>query len=211
MIKLHPAIVHFPIALLLVAALFAVISLFEKDGFFKKVAFWNLLLGVIGAMIAVVTGLVEEQTLVHDEEVHQILVKHKFNGLAVMIFSQILLIWYWVRKNKLGRVEYILWTSLLAIGTAMVIYQGFLGGKMVFDKGAGVKPVELQLKKEGRVQGKHNHSDAAAEHDHNNDKIAPSSKKIQPTSDHDHNKGHDTASLRNEVPESKKELKDMKY
>src|SRR5215208_5856143 len=123
MIKSHPAIVDFPIALLSIAALFAVISLFVKSDFFKSAAFWNLLLGVIGAIAAVLTGLIEEQNLIHNEEVHKILVKHKFNGFAIMIISQILLTWYWVRKDKFGRREYVLWVSFLVIGPVMIIYQ----------------------------------------------------------------------------------------
>src|SRR5687768_10949405 len=82
MIELHPSIVHFPVALLSISALFAVISLFHKTEFFKEAAFWNLLLGVIGAIAAVLTGLIEEQTIIHGEAIQQILVKHKFTGFS---------------------------------------------------------------------------------------------------------------------------------
>jgi len=210
MIKPHPAIVHFPVALLSIAALFAVISLFGKNDFFKRAAFWNLLLGVIGAIAAVLTGLIEEQNLVHNEEVHQLLVKHKFNGFAIMILSQILLTWYWVRKNKYSRKEYVLWVSLLVIGTGMIIYQGFLGGGMVFDKGAGVKPMELQMQKEGESRGSHSHSNSGG-HEHGNSQDTSSSKKNQPASGHDHKNEQDTTSSQKTVPEKKKELKGMKY
>ena len=128
-----------------------------------------------------------------------------------MILSQILLTWYWVRKNKFGRKEYILWVSLLVIVPVMIIYQGFLGGRMVYDEGAGVKPMELQLEKEGESPGSHHHSDAQGGHEHNNHQDTSSSKKIQPVSGHEHNKGQDTASSKKAAAEKKKELKDMKY
>src|SRR6266513_3612836 len=147
MIKPHPAIVDFPVVLLSIAALFAVISLFKKNDFFKRAAFWNLFLGVIGAIAAVLTGLIEEQNLIHNEEIHQILIKHKYNGFAIMVLSQILLTWYWVRKNKIGRKEYVLWVLFLVISTAMIIYQGFLGSIMVFDESIGVKPMKLLMEK----------------------------------------------------------------
>lgn len=67
MIEAHPAMVHFPVALVFAAALFAVISLFGKKELFKEVAFWTLLLAVIGATGAVLTGLMEEQNLVHSD------------------------------------------------------------------------------------------------------------------------------------------------
>ncbi|MDP9229865.1 MAG: DUF2231 domain-containing protein [Bacteroidota bacterium] len=221
MIKLHPAIVHFPVALLSIAALFAVISLFIKKDFFKEIAFWNLLLGVIGAVVAVLTGLIEEQNLIHNEEIHQILEKHKFTGFVILILAQTLLTWYWVRKNKFGKKEYILWVLFLVLGPAMLTYQGFLGGKMVFEQGAGVKPMELQMKKES-----HSHSNSA-EQDHTNDHDTSSSKQTMPEkmhdhpgSEHDHKNGMDTSSSKKSIPEKnqdiqevkkKKKLKDMKY
>ena len=229
MIKLHPAIAHFPVALLSIAALFAVISLFIKKDFFKEIAFWNLLLGVIGAIAAVLTGLIEEQHLIHNEEIHQVLEKHKFTGFAILIFAQALLTWYWVRKNKFAKKEYILWVICLVLGTVMITYQGFLGGRMVFEQGAGVKPMESQLKKEA-----HNHSNSAEqdhtnEHNHTNDHDTSSSKKTMPEkmhethpgSEHDHKNGMDTSSSKKSIPEKshdikevkgkKKILKDMKY
>src|SRR5690606_21895497 len=118
MIELHPAIVHFPIALITIAALFAVLSLFFKKEFFKGAAFWNLLIGVVCAIAAVLIGFMEEQNLVHNDEIHQTLVKHKFTGFGILIFSFILLTWGWVRKNKFRRGEYVAWTLLLVLGTA---------------------------------------------------------------------------------------------
>jgi uncharacterized membrane protein len=229
MIKLHPAIAHFPVALLSIAALFAIISLFIKKDFFQEIAFWNLLLGVIGAIAAVLTGLIEEQQLIHNEEIHQILEKHKFTGFAILILAQALLTWYWVRKNKFGKNEYIGWVICLVLGTVMIAYQGYLGGRMVFEQGAGVKPMESQMKKEA-----HNHSnsaeqDHANEHNHTNDHDTTPSKKAMPENmhdthlgpEHDHKNGKDISSSKKSIPEKsedtnevkgkKKKLKDMKY
>jgi len=161
--ELHPAIVHFPIALLTIAALFAVLSLFSKKDLFKQVAFWNLLIGVIAGAVAVLTGLMEERDLVHTNAIHQVLEKHEFNGFAILIFSFALLTWIWVRKNKVGKGEYLNWVIGLVFLTASVFYQGYLGGKMVFEQGAGVKPMEIHLA--GDSTSKHDHSNSA--HDHN--------------------------------------------
>jgi uncharacterized membrane protein len=209
----HPAIVHFPIALLSIAALFAVLSLVVKKEFFKEIAFWNLLLGVIGTIIAVLTGLIEEQNLVHNEEIHQVLVKHKFTGFGILILSFTLLTWGWVRKNKFRKKEYILWVLFLALCTGMIFYQGFLGGKMVFEQGAGVKPMEQHMEKEGDSMHSHSH----AGHDHGNAQDSSSSKKtMQDDMQHVHSgSGHEVnqqdTSRKPVNKEKKKELKDMKY
>ncbi len=138
---LHPLIVHFSVALLLLAGLFGFISLFVKRGFWKDLTLKSLVVGVIFAPIAVVTGLIEEQTMKH-AGIDEMLLAHKYNGMAVLFFFQILLAWFWLRKNIPGKKEYTTWVICLLLGTSMVLLQGYLGGKLVFEKGMGVKPVE---------------------------------------------------------------------
>jgi uncharacterized membrane protein len=217
MIEFHPAIVHYPIALISIAALFGMISLFKKKEFFKEVAFWNLLLGVIGAIAAVLTGLIEEQTLAHNEDIHQILAKHKFTGFSLLILSFAFLTWLWVRKNKFGNKEYTLWVVLLVVSTAITFYQGYLGGKMVFEHGAGVKPMETQM--EGDSTKMHDHSNSS--HDHGNgQETTPKQKSVPDKTSHEHprathgpNNNQDSIIRKDShaVREKKKELKDMKY
>jgi uncharacterized membrane protein len=211
--ELHPAIVHFPIALLTVAAFFAVISLVSKKELFKALAFWNLLLGVIGAITAVLTGLMEERTLVHNVAIHKILEKHEMNGILILVLSFTLLTWYLVRKNKFRKNEYILWVLFLVISAAMTFYQGYLGGKMVFGEGAGVKPMEVNMNDSTAT---HIHSNPAHEHGKVRDRSAP--KKEMPEHGHS-NPVHDQkikqgpVKKRDSIPakEKKKELNDMKY
>jgi uncharacterized membrane protein len=211
MIEAHPSIVHFPVALLSVAALFAVLSLFSKKGSFKEIAFWNLLLGVTGAIAAVFTGLVEEQNLVHSDEIHQILTVHKFTGIGILIFSFALLTWVWVRKNKFGKKEYIFWVLFLVLGTAMIFYQGFLGGRMVFEQGAGVKPMEHVMEKEGDAAKTHSHSNSG--HDHDAPDSSSSKKAIPGKMKHAHPNSTDNTNQQDtsKKQEKKKALKDMKY
>ena len=201
MIKLHPAIVHFPIALISVAAIFAVLSLFIYKDLFKKIAFWNLLIGTIGALAAVVTGLMELKHLVHDDAIHIILEKHEFTGFGILILSITLLTWHWIRKNKFGKKEYNAWVLFLVLGLALVIYQGYLGGRMVFEKGAGVEPMESQLEKSAVS---HSHSKSAYDHDTTslNNTIPGEKQNMQPAA-HDH---HDTSSLKTNEPGKKQNI-----
>ena len=202
MIKLHPAIVHFPIALISVAAIFAVLSLFRNMDHFKKIAFWNLLIGTMGALVAVLTGLMELKHLVHDEAIHTLLEKHEFTGFAILILSITGLTWFWIRKNKFGKKEYTVWVLFLVLGLAMVTYQGYLGGRMVFEKGAGVKPMESQLEKSAVS---HSHSKSVHDHDTTSvNKAIPEEKQnMHPQASHDH---HDTSSLNENVPGKKQEI-----
>lgn len=216
MIELHPAIVHFPIALITIAALFAVLSLFSKKEFFKGAAFWNLLIGVVCAIAAVITGFMEEQSLVHNDEIHQALLKHKYTGFGILIFSFILLTWGWVRKNKFRKGEYVAWAISLLLGTAAVFYQGFLGGKMVFEQGAGVKPMEQYLDHGSDSTKGHSHSNSGHEHESADDATSPGKTKPQhdhSSTPHEHSNKQDTSKNQDTIQskDKKKQLKDMKY
>jgi uncharacterized membrane protein len=210
MIELHPAIVHFPVSLITIAALFGAMSLFTKKELFKEIAFWNLLFGVIGAIAGVLTGLIEEQNLAHNDEIHQVLVKHKFTGFGILILSFVLLTWIWVRKKRVGTGEYFAWVLFLVIGTAAVFYQGFLGGKMVFEQGAGVKPMEQYMEQESDSTKPHSHSNSGHAHGSADDTTSPDKTKPQ----HDHSTTpHEHTNKRDTIPskDKKKKLKDMKY
>ena len=194
---LHPAIVHFSVALLLLAGLFGAISLFLKREFWKDLTLKSLLVGVIFTPLAVLTGLIDEQNLKHNEAVHEILVIHKFNGIAILFFFQILLVWFWLRKKLIGNKEYIAWVFCLLLGSLSVLYQGYLGGDMVFNKGAGVKPMESVIE----TQPGHGHDGEKMEM---NDSSKSKNK-------HDGESMHDGDPMKNmKGMDTMKDMKDMK-
>ena len=146
---LHPALVHFPITLLLLASVFGILSLFLKRDVWNDMAIKSLIVGVIFFPLAVITGLMEEQNLEHNEAMHEMLLTHKYLGITLLFYYQILLLWYWLRKKLIGNKEYIAWVLSLLIGSSLIGYQGYLGGEMVFKYGAGVKAMEGGMKSTG--------------------------------------------------------------
>jgi uncharacterized membrane protein len=213
LIKLHPAIVHFPVALLFLAGAFGLISLFIKRNFWKGLAINSLIFGTLLSLIAVLTGLIEEQILKHNDAIHKILVIHKLNGLVILFFSLILCLWLWFRRKSMSSKEYVLFAALLFIGSMLVTFQGYLGGKMVFEHGAGVKPMESLFESEEKTEHhKEKHSEAKKEmnkdskkdsiENHSNHRQAKDSSVKKKPSGQQHNV--DSAGR-------KKELKDMKY
>lgn len=181
LIKLHPAMVHFPIALLLMAGVFGVFSLFGKKDFWKDLMLKFLITGVIFSPIAVLTGVIEVLHLKHNEAIHKLLTIHQYNGLVILGFYLVLLAWYWIRRNVMTNTEYMPFVFCLFLGCILLLFQGYLGGEMVFGQGAGVKPME-EMMKEG-----HKHT-----HDEQSIRKEKHSTEIDSTS-------------------NKRELKDMKY
>jgi uncharacterized membrane protein len=208
--NLHPVIVHFPIALLVVAALLATISLFIKKESWKEWMFKNLVLGLAFVPLAIIAGIIEEQNLQHNEAIHSVLTIHKYNGFVVLIIYSILTIWFWRRKNSIQKKEYTAWVLCLLLATGLLSYQGYLGGKMVFDLGAGVKPMEASMMK-GHDHGSEDES--LPSHSHADD-----DKQASDSSSHPHNSKmkehkHDEKEVADstDAQKKKKELKDMKY
>lgn len=208
--NLHPVIVHFPIALLVVAALLAIISLVNKKESWKEWMFKNLVLGLAFVPLAIIAGIVEEQNLLHNEAIHSVLMTHKYNGFVILFVYLILTLWFWRRRNSIKSVEYTAWVLCLLFATGLLSYQGYLGGKMVFDLGAGVKPMEASMKKS------HDHSggdESSSSHDHSEEDNASSdttSHAHDPKmKEHQHSEKESSDSA--DAQKKKKELKEMKY
>lgn len=156
--SLHPKIVHFPVALLLSASLFALLALlFNKNRkVFLEVLQWNLIVGVLSAVITIISGLIAEKSLVHNKEIHEIMEWHESLAWIFSILFLISLVWLLLRKPKIKKPELMILTLLLIVSSGLLAYGAHLGGKMVYEEGAGVLPMEQYIQSENS----HNHNDS---------------------------------------------------
>jgi hypothetical protein len=172
--------------------------------------------------ISIVSGLIEEQGLKHNEAIHEVLIIHKYNAFIMLFFYQILALWYWTRNILMKRPEYIGWVCSLLLLTTLVIYQGYLGGRMVFELGAGVKPMEMLIEEEGddshsHGEKKETNSQPALIHkngDHEREKKAHDhshSKESNVKMPHQIKKDTLKEGSIEKTDKSPKQLKDMKY
>lgn len=147
---LHPAVVHFPIALLLTGSLVALIQLYRPLRTDLRVTAWVLLvIGFLGDIVATVTGLFAQSTLPPDAPYRSTLNWHIGIGLVQLVIYGGLLYWGWIfrgeRRRKAraaaGRLEVDLlddrrarpWvTLLLLLGMAAVALTGWNGGLLVY-------------------------------------------------------------------------------
>lgn len=135
--NIHPLVIHFPIGLLMGAALFYFAAwVFKKDDL-AKAGFWVLLLGALSLAVAVGTGLYAEQgVMVHLSVREKLLTPHKQYMIATSIIAAIVALWAIIRRPfpKKGRIVFLL--LLLAMVGAMTIGADF-GGRLVYDYNAG--------------------------------------------------------------------------
>ena len=127
--KLHPAAVHFPIALLLGAALAELISLRRNASFFQDAGRFCLWLGTLGAVGAAMLGWFYGGFRLVDDET--ILTFHRWNGTGIAMLA-LLALWLLERgvreqSSQRGRYQIVLLVIALMVGT-----NGYLGGLMVY-------------------------------------------------------------------------------
>lgn len=144
LLNVHPLFTHFPIALLLAAVAFYVLgALFRKENLFIA-GKWTLWFGALSAVATVWTGLQAAETVAHDEEIHQIMMRHQYLGIAILILSVAWSLWVAISKANIPSRGRVIFMSGLLILSAMILQEADFGGRMVFLKGVGIGQKNLQ-------------------------------------------------------------------
>jgi len=134
-LEIHPAIVHFPIALTIVGALVALAYLFLRRDWLRWFAPILLSLALMGAVAAYFTGQAAEDRAEAAGVPEAAIEQHEETGLWAMGLIGLACFLSWATHAK-RRGEWI--AALVAIAAAgLVGWNGHLGGKLVFIHGAG--------------------------------------------------------------------------
>jgi len=138
---LHPMIVHFPIALLIVGFLSDIVGLLTKRDFFTQTGFYLFTLGAVGVIAAFVTGdqagdgIMEEGALKQALEIHE-----EAATLAIWVTSiaAVFRIALFLLKKYSGVLKMVsLALGLLAV--MAIARTGYYGGELVYKHAAGVQ------------------------------------------------------------------------
>lgn len=164
LVKLHPASVHFPIALLLSASVSGLFYLYGKRLPLLLTLVWPLMgLGWIAAIVAALTGLITQRGLPPQAPYQSILNWHITTGLAQIVVYGLLLYQRWryptlvkqrarrrggrtAEANSLAAPDDLLndsasrigITLLLVSGIVLILASGWIGGRLVFEWGVNV-------------------------------------------------------------------------
>lgn len=131
---LHPAITDIPLAAWVLTALFDIIWLISPVTFAWAAngAFVTVIVGLLGAFGAIVTGLTDWSDTYGTER--RIGLNHAlFNAAATLLYIVSLLLRFFANSG-----ESVIAAVFGFIGLLSVIYAAYLGGEMVFTKGTGV-------------------------------------------------------------------------
>jgi nitrite reductase/ring-hydroxylating ferredoxin subunit/uncharacterized membrane protein len=129
---LHPLLTDIPIAAWTITAIFDIIWLVSRSSWAASAAFVTLIVGILAALAAAVTGLTDWSDTYGSE---------RRVGLNHALFNTLSLVLYllsFVLRLLAGPDDTLAATILGFIGLVSVAYAGYLGGEMVFSKGTGV-------------------------------------------------------------------------
>ncbi|MBI4341652.1 MAG: DUF2231 domain-containing protein [Candidatus Omnitrophica bacterium] len=135
--SVHPLVVHFPIALLMAALLLDGLALVLRRPQFHRVALWNLSLGVLGAGAAVWTGYEAAEIAKHAFEIHQVMELHRKLGIATLVLGALVMVWRLWKRDRLGGPARALTLLLMLTMSGTLAYGAHLGGRLVYEFGAG--------------------------------------------------------------------------
>lgn len=141
--QVHPAIVHFPIALLVLGAAVAAVRLRRSSPQWLSLAESALLwLGTLAAWTALGFGLLAEMKAPHKPLAWEVLADHKTLGFWTCgVFSAFSLLRLWTTQrardaDRWRRVQLLFWLA----GLSLLIATANHGGRLVYDFGMGLTP-----------------------------------------------------------------------
>jgi len=170
---LHPKVVHFAIALLLTYVLVEFLFLVFKKDFLNKSATLILFLGVLGAVVSLLTGnqayhYAESLFDNYDVKIPLGLIDEheEYAKWTMFYFLGILIIRFFLNiKNKFKGWLQILVFVLALFGVYLVYETGEHGGKLVYEHGVGTKLIEKGIVPDSKqTPAQENNSEEEHEH-----------------------------------------------
>ena len=140
---IHPMLVTIPIGLFVFSFVADIAVWLGRDGAWPDVAFYCMAGGIVGALLAAVFGLIDLLGLRSDKPTFKVGLMHMGVNLVVVGLYVLNVGMRWADHAAGGGAPMLL--SLIAI--LLLLVAGWLGGHMVFVRGAGVQPGVLERRK----------------------------------------------------------------
>ncbi|SOC05884.1 uncharacterized membrane protein [Ureibacillus xyleni] len=155
---LHPLVVHFPIALLFVAAIIEVVNVFAKRETLNKFGTFLMIIGIVTGVGSYLSGENAEHFAENTwgKSVHDTIELHEFYaGLSLLLFSILLVLKlifkhaifkriHWSKGSIMKGVSSILIVLLCIFGITALVITGHLGGQVVYNQPSPLIEVDFQ-------------------------------------------------------------------
>jgi uncharacterized membrane protein len=154
--RLHAALNDLPAALLVVAVIFELLALATRRDSFRQTSFWTLMVGALGGVAAVLSGLQAEEKIDHGDAVHRVMETHELLAFVTLGVFGVLAAWRLWRERRMGTAERAIALAFSLAGVGVLIATANYGGRLVFDHAAG-SPTEVLVAEQQNRTGGHEH------------------------------------------------------
>ncbi len=143
--RIHPMVVHFPIALLITSVFLDFLRLATKRDNFERSAFHLLFLGALGSIAAIIFGHLAADVVSDRPHIADTIETHEALAFTTALSFIILLIvrYIFVRNDNFSKIRpYYLIAAVMGIG--LLLTTAYYGGQLVYDYGAAVSAAILK-------------------------------------------------------------------
>lgn len=133
--SLHPMLVVLPLGLFITATVWDVVYLVDRGSFWASFAFWSLIAGLVGGVLAAIPGLIDWTAIPRGTRAKRVGNLHLFLNVIVMGLFGVSLALRWSDGANTPRLGSMLvgWLGLAVGGLS-----AWLGGELVQRLGIGV-------------------------------------------------------------------------
>ncbi|OKP85056.1 hypothetical protein A3844_17510 [Paenibacillus helianthi] len=134
---IHPIVVHFPIALILIGFGYDLVVALKKRTLNPAGGLWMWLLAAAGAWVAIATGPDDDA-----RGVTSFIEPHETLATLTAWAASLIVVWrlimFWKGKRAFVKVPLVLYLAVSLVACGLVLGTGYYGGKMVYTDGVGV-------------------------------------------------------------------------
>lgn len=147
---LHPIVVHFVIAMAVIAVVFDLIGVLTRRSNLFEVSFWNLLFATAAIFVAIIFGQVEAGLAEPYGPASAILNLHSTLGWSLAGVLSVLTAWRYVIRSRDPQTLPLPFLAAGGVLAALVVVQVTLGNQLIWIYGLHTVPV-VQAIREGVV------------------------------------------------------------
>jgi uncharacterized membrane protein len=133
--QIHPMLIVFPLGLLAASLFFDIAHLATEDVMFSEIAFWNMLAGILGGLLAAVFGFWDWLAIPKRTRAKRIGAIHGLVNVGVVVLFAVNLL---IRNGEVNHVPPTAALVLSFVAVAFALVGGWLGGELVERLGIGV-------------------------------------------------------------------------
>ena len=141
---IHPAFIHFPIALVVISFVCDFFGKVSRSSSLRSAGWWTLCAAAVFGVAAVGSGLWDMYHVPIADNADRFVSFHMWIGFAILGAAAVLTVWrgFIYTRRQTTNIPYLM---AMFVAAVLILFQGWVGGEMVYSYGVGVAPAGQSL------------------------------------------------------------------